>query len=154
MWFKTIPSTLICTFTISILSMAIMLEEVNAEQELLTYMTKDFVYNLPTMINNTLLGNMERVSFNSTWEEADEGDYKVIEDSQESKPSLSVMINNALLGNMDHVSGNSTSLDHVEEQFITIKQDRYNENMIFEKTDKQVQLLTTKVPFILPVPFP
>ena len=134
--------------------MAIMLEEVNAEQELLTYMTKDFVYNLPTMINNTLLGNIEHISFNSTLEEADEGNYKVIEDSQESKPSLSVMINNALLGNMDHVSGNSTSLDHVEEQFITIKQDGYNENMIFEKADKQVQLLTTKVPFILPVPFP
>lgn len=134
--------------------MAIMLEEVNAEQELLTYMTKDFVYNLPTMINNTLLGNIEHISFNSTLEEADEGNYKVIEDSQEFKPSLSVMINNALLGNMDHVSGNSTSLDHVEEQFITIKQDGYNENMIFEKTDKQVQLLTTKVPFILPVPFP
>ena len=134
--------------------MAIMLEEVNAEQEFLTYMTKDFVYNLPTMINNTLLGNIEHISFNSTLEEADEGNYKVLEDSQESKPSLSVMINNALLGNMDHVSGNSTSLDHVEEQFITIKQDGYNENMIFEKTDKQVQLLTTKVPFILPVPFP
>ena len=134
--------------------MAIMLEEVNAEQELLTYMTKDFVYNLPTMINNTLLGNIEHISVNSTLEEAEEENYEVIEDSQESKPSLSVMINNALLGNMDHVSGNSTSLDHVEEQFITIKQDGYNENMIFEKTDKQVQLLTTKVPFILPVPFP
>ena len=131
-----------------------MLEGVNAEQEFLTYMTKDFVYNLPTMINNTLLGNIEYISFNSTLEEADEENYKVIEDSQESKPSLSVMINNALLGNMDHISGNSTSLDHVKEQFITIKQDEYNENMIFEKTDKQVQLLTTKVPFILPVPFP
>ena len=127
--------------------------EVNAEQEILTYMTKDFVYNLPTMINNTLLGNMENVSVNSTLE-AGEGNYKVIEDSQESTPSLSVMINNALLGNMENVSVNSTSLDHVKEQFITIKQDGYNENMIFEKTDKRVQLLTTKVPFILPVPFP
>ncbi len=131
-----------------------MLEEVNAEEEFLTYMTKDFVYNLPTMINNTLLGNIEHISFNSTLEEADEGKYKVIEDSQESKPSLSVMINNALLGNMEHASVNSTSLDYVKEQFITIKQDGYNENMIFEKTDKRVQLLTTKVPFILPVPFP
>ena len=131
-----------------------MLEEVNGEEEILTYMAKDFVYNLPTMINNTLLSNIEHISFNSTLEEADERNYKVIKDSQESKPSLSVMINNALLGNMEHVSVNSTSLDHVKEQFITIKQDGYNENMIFEKTDKRVQLLTTKVPFILPVPFP
>lgn len=131
-----------------------MLEEVNGEEEILTYMAKDFVYNLPTMINNTLLSNIEHISFNSTLKEADERNYKVIKDSQESKPSLSVMINNALLGNMEHVSVNSTSLDHVKEQFITIKQDGYNENMIFEKTDKRVQLLTTKVPFILPVPFP
>lgn len=131
-----------------------MLEEVNGEEEILTYMAKDFVYNLPTMINNTLLSNIEHISFNSTLEEADERNYKVIKDSQEFKPSLSVMINNALLGNMEHVSVNSTSLDHVKEQFITIKQDGHNENMIFEKTDKRVQLLTTKVPFILPVPFP
>jgi hypothetical protein len=106
------------------------------------------------MINNTFLDNIEHTYFNSTLEEADVGNYKVIEDSQESKPSLSVMINNALLGNMEHVSVNSTSLDLVKEQSITIKQDESNENMIFEKTDKQVQLLTTKVPFILPVPFP
>jgi hypothetical protein len=128
--------------------------EVNAEEEFLTQMTKDFVYNLPTMINNTLLSNIEYISFNSTIQEADEDNYKFIEDRQESKPSLSFMINNALLGNIEDVSVNSTSLGYVKEQFLTIKQDGYNEDMIFEKTDKQIQLVTTKVPFILPVPFP
>lgn len=128
--------------------------EVNAEEEFLTQMTKDFVYNLPTMINNTLLDNIEHISVNSTIQEADEDNYKVIEDRQGSKPSLSIMINNALLDHMEHDSVNSTSLDHVKEQFITIKQDGYNENMLFEETDKPVELLTTKVPFILPVPFP
>lgn len=128
--------------------------EVNAEEEFLTQMTKNFVYNLPTMINNTLLDNIEHISVNSTIQEADEDNYIVIEDRQESKPSLSIMINNALLDNMTHYSVNSTSLDHVKEQFITIKQDGYNENMLFEETDKPVQLITTKVPFILPVPFP
>jgi hypothetical protein len=128
--------------------------EVNAEEEFLTQMTKDFVYNLPTMINNTLLDNIVHISVNSTIQEVDEDNYKVIEDRQGSKPSLSIMINNALLDHMEHDSVNSTSLDHVKEQFITIKQDGYNENMLFEETDKPVELLTTKVPFILPVPFP
>ena len=131
-----------------------MIEDVNAEGEFLTQITKDFVYNIPTMINNTFLGNIEYISFNSTIQEADENNDKFIEDHQESKPSLSFMINNALLGNIEEISVNSTSLDHVKEQFITIKQDGYNEDMIFENTDKQGKLLTTKVPFILPVPFP
>jgi hypothetical protein len=64
------------------------------------------------------------------------------------------MINNALLGEIEPISFNSTSLDNVKKQFITIKQDKYNENMIFEENDKKVKVLTTKVPFILPVPFP
>jgi hypothetical protein len=151
---KTTPSTLICVFTISILSVVVMLEEVNAEEEFLTQTTKDFMYNPPTMINNTLLDNIEQISFNSTIQKTDKNTYKVIKDREDSKPSLSVMINNALLGNIENVSFNSTSLEHAKEQFITIKQDAYNENMIFEETDNQVQLLTTKVPFILPVPFP
>ena len=64
------------------------------------------------------------------------------------------MINNALLGKIEPIFFNSTALDNVKEQFITIKQDEYNENMIFEETNKKAQILTTKVPFILPVPFP
>ncbi|MGE5634660.1 MAG: hypothetical protein ACM3VV_05470 [Deltaproteobacteria bacterium] len=120
----------------------IVLEEVNAEEESATQTTifKGSIYNIPTMINNTLLGKSEPISFNSTIQEADEDNYQ---DPQDSQLSLSAMINNAL-----------TSLDYVKEQFITIKQDEYNENMIFEETDKKVQVLTTKVPFILPIPFP
>lgn len=97
---------MIGVFIISILSIVIMLEEVNAEEEFLTQMI------IPTTINNTLLGEIEPIFFDST------------------------------------------SLDNVKKQFITIKQDKYNENMIFEENDKKVEVLTTKVPFILPVPFP
>ncbi|HEX6294179.1 MAG TPA: hypothetical protein VFZ46_03425 [Nitrososphaeraceae archaeon] len=140
-------------FTISILSIVVMLEEVNAEEEFLTQMTifKDFIYNIPTTINNTLSDEIEPISFNSTIQTTEKVIYQ---DRQDSKPSLSVMINNALLGKIEPISFNSTALDNVKEQFITIKQDEYNENMIFEETNKKAQVLTTKVPFILPVPFP
>ena len=145
---------LIGLFTISILSIVVMLEEVNAEEEFLTQTTifKDFIYNIPTTINNTLLSDeIEPISFNSTIQTTEKVNYQ---DRQDSKPSLSVMINNALLGKIEPISFNSTTLDYVKEQFITIKQDEYNENMIFEETNKKAQVLTTKVPFILPVPFP
>ena len=131
-----------------------MLDEVNAEEEFLTQTTflKDSIDNIPTTINNTLSSKMEPISFDSTIQEATgEVNYQ---DRKGSQPSLSAMINNALLGKMESISFNSTALDNVKEQFITIKQDKYNENMIFEDTDKEVQVLTTKVPFILPVPFP
>jgi hypothetical protein len=122
-----------------------MLEEVNAEEEFLTQMI------IPTTINNTLLAEIEPISFDSTIQEAKEVNYP---DRLGSQPSLSVMINNALLGEIEPISFDSTSLDNVKKQFITIKQDKYNENMIFEENDKKVEVLTTKVPFILPVPFP
>ena len=131
-----------------------MLDEVNAEEEFLTQTTflKDSIDNIPTTINNILSSKMEHISFDSTIQEATgEVNYQ---DRKGSQPSLSAMINNALLGKMESISFNSTALDNVKEQFITIKQDKYNENMIFEDTDKEVQVLTTKVPFILPVPFP
>ena len=131
-----------------------MLDEVNAEEEFLIQTTflKDSIDNIPTTINNTLSSKMEPISFDSTIQEATgEVNYQ---DRQGSQPSLSAMINNALLGKMESISFNSTALDNVKEQFITIKQDKYNENIIFEDTDKEVQVLTTKVPFILPVPFP
>jgi hypothetical protein len=145
---------LIGLFTISILSIVVMLEEVNADEEFLIQTTffKDFIYNIPTTINNTLLSDeIEPISFNSTIQTTEEVNYQ---DRQDSKPSLSVMINNALLGKIEPISSNSTTLGYVKEQFITIKQDEYNENMIFEETNKKAQILTTKVPFILPVPFP
>lgn len=145
---------LIGLFTISILLVVVMLEDVNAEEEFLIQTTffKDFIYNIPTTINNTLLSDeIEPISFNSTIQTTEKVIYQ---DRQDSKPSLSVMINNALLGKIEPISFNSTTLDYVKEQFITIKQDEYNENMIFEETNKKAQVLTTKVPFILPVPFP
>jgi hypothetical protein len=131
----------------------VIIEDTNAEEEFLTQTTilSDFKYNIPTMINNTASSTVEPISFNSTIQTKIE---KVnYQDHQDSQPSLSVMINNALLGKMEPISFNSTALDNVKEQFITIKQDEYNKNMIFEETDKK-EVLTTKVPFILPVPFP
>ncbi len=67
--------------------------------------------------------------------------------------SLSAMINNALLGNVNSNSPDSNPSEYVIEQFITIKPDGYNDNIIFEPK-KKVELLNSNVPFILPVPFP
>jgi hypothetical protein len=131
----------------------VIIKDANAEEKFLTQTTilKDFIYGIPTMINNTVSSSkMEPMSFNSTIQTIEKVNYQ---DHQNSQPSLSVMINNALLGKMEPISFNSTSLDNVKEQFITIKQDEYNENMIFEETDKK-EVLTTKVPFIFPLPFP
>ncbi len=152
MWLKTISSTFIGLFAISILSIVVIIEDTNAEEEILTQTTilNDFIYNIPTMINNTVSSTVEPISFNSTIQTIEKVNYQ---DHQYSQPSLSVMINNALLGKMEPISFSSPALDNVKEQFITIKQDEYNENMIFEETDKK-EVLTTKVPFILPVPFP
>ncbi|HEY6656932.1 MAG TPA: hypothetical protein VIZ62_00250 [Nitrososphaeraceae archaeon] len=68
--------------------------------------------------------------------------------------SLSTLINNALLGNVNSNSIDAISTDDVKEQYITIKEDGYNNNMIFEEPKKKMELLTSPVPFILPVPFP
>jgi hypothetical protein len=126
--------------------------EVNAEEELISKLADTFVYNLPTMLTNALLGDIEHNSFNATIQKIDHNDFR---DNRWSEPSLSVLINNALLDNIYHNSFNGTSLDQVKQQFIVIEQDSNNENIIFEKPDKQVQqITTTEVPFILPVPFP
>jgi hypothetical protein len=126
--------------------------EANAEEDFINQMTDTFVNNLPTMIANAFLGNSEPISLNTTIHKINLDKYQY---SEESEPSLSVMINNALLGNVYRSSFNSTSLDQVKQQFITINPDLNNENLIFEKPDKHVQqLITTEVPFILPVPFP
>ncbi|HET7644358.1 MAG TPA: hypothetical protein VFK40_12680 [Nitrososphaeraceae archaeon] len=126
--------------------------EVNAEEEFIGKVTDNFVYKFPTILTNALLGDIEHKSFNATIQKIDHNNFR---DNRWSEPSLSVLINNALLDNIYHKSFNATSLDHVKQQFIVIEQDSNNENIIFEKPDKQVQqITTTEVPFILPVPFP
>jgi len=123
-----------------------MMLEVNAEEPVLSSLT--------TLINNSLLGKTDQISFNSTIKETDRKEYQFIQYPQEYELSLSAMINNAFLDKFHQISYNSTSLNQVKEQFIIIKPDEYNEKLIFEQKDKKVQALTTKVPFILPVPFP
>ena len=122
--------------------------EVNAEEEQL------ITNNLTTVINNLSLQKIEQISFNSTIQETDSDNYHVKQYIQDSKLSLSAMINNALLGKIEQISFNSTSLDQVKEQFITINPEEYDENLIFEQNDEKVKVITSKVPFILPVPFP
>ena len=132
--------------------MFITLDEANAEEDWMSQIADTLVYNLPTMITNALLGDIEHYTVNATIQKIDLNNHR---DNEWSEPSLSVMINNALSGNIYNSSFNATSLDQVKQQFVIIKQDSSNENMIFEKPDKQVQqLITTEVPFILPVPFP
>ena len=79
-------------------------------------------------------------------------EYQVIHSHQSSHSQLSIMINNALLGNVDSTSSAGTRVVYdVQEQFITIKPDGYNDNVIFEETKKKVDLLNSNVPFLLPV---
>ena len=72
----------------------------------------------------------------------------------DQESNLSTMINNALLGNVDSTPSDTSSIYYVQEQFITIKPDGYNDNIIFEEPKKKVDLLNSNFPFILPVPFP
>ena len=110
--------------------------------------------HLSTMINNALLGNVNSNSIDTTIFDAEGEEYQVIHSYQNSHSHLSTMINNALLGNVNSNSIDAISTDDVKEQFITIKEDGYNNNMIFEEPKKKMELLTSPVPFILPVPFP
>jgi hypothetical protein len=109
---------------------------------------------LSTLINNALLGNVNSNSIDATILDAEVEEYQVIHSYQNSHSYLSTMINNALLGNVNSNSIDAISTDDVKEQFITIKEDGYNNNMIFEEPNKKMELLTSPVPFILPVPFP
>ena len=81
-------------------------------------------------------------------------EYQVIHSHQNSHSQLSTMINNALLGNVDSTPSDTSSIYYVQEQFITIKPDGYNDNIIFEEPKKNADLLNPNFPFILPVPFP
>ena len=109
---------------------------------------------LSTMINNALLGNVDSTPSHTPILSDGGEEYQVIHSHQSSHSQLSKMINNALLGNLDSTPSDTSSIYHVQEQFITIKPDGYNDNIIFEEAKKKVDLLNSNVPFLLPVPFP
>jgi hypothetical protein len=81
-------------------------------------------------------------------------EFKARSISGDQEFGLSTMINDALLGNVNSNSPDSLVTNDVKEQFIMIKNDGYNDNMIFEEPTKKAELLASPVPFILPVPFP
>ena len=111
-------------------------------------------YNLSTMINNALLGNTDSTPSDTPILSDGGEEYQVIHSLKNSHSQLSTMINNALLGNTDYPPSDTSSIYYVQEQFITIKPDGYNDNIIFEEPKKKVDLLNSNFPFILPVPFP
>jgi hypothetical protein len=106
------------------------------------------------MINNALLGNVDSTPRDSPILSEGGEEYQVIHSQQSSHSQLSIMINNALLGNVDSTPSDISAINYVQEQFITIKPDGYNDNLIFEEPKKKVDLLNSNVPFLLPVPFP
>jgi hypothetical protein len=147
---------LILVLALSLLMIGgLLLDKVNAEE----YLKSRSIFggqesSLSTLINNALLGNVNSNSIDATILDAEGAEYQVIHSYQNSHSHLSTMINNALLGNVNSNSIDAISTDDVKEQFITIKEDGYNNNMIFEEPKKKMELLTSPVPFILPVPFP
>jgi hypothetical protein len=133
----------------------LLLDQVSAEKSLQTKsMLGGQESSLSTMINNALLGNINSNSPDSPILVSEEEEYQVIHSYQNSHSHLSTMINNALLGNINSNSPDSLIPKNVKEQFIMIKKDGYNDNMIFEEPKKKMELLASPVPFILPVPFP
>ena len=155
MWLKTATSLLIFVFAISLLLIGLMLDKVYAE-ELPTQMTTIpgvHESSLYAMINNTLLGKVNSNSPDSTITGNNGEEYQVIHSYENSHSQLSAMINNALLGKVNSNSPDPAPSEYVIEQFITIKPDGYNDNIIFEP-QKKVEVLNSNVPFILPVPFP
>ncbi|HEY6587550.1 MAG TPA: hypothetical protein VIY98_04590 [Nitrososphaeraceae archaeon] len=110
--------------------------------------------NLSTMINNALLGNVDSTPSDTPMLSDGGEEYQVIYSHKNSHSQLSTMINNALLDNVDSTPSDTSSIYYVQEQFITIKPDGYNDNIIFEEPKKKVDLLNSNFPFILPVPFP
>ncbi len=110
--------------------------------------------NLSTMINNALLGNTDSTPSDTPILSDGGEEYQVIYSHKNSHSQLSTMINNALLGKADSTPSDTSSIYYVQEQFITIKPDGYNDNIIFEEPKKKVDLLNSNFPFLLPVPFP
>jgi hypothetical protein len=140
---------------ISLLFIGITIDNVTAEvytSNMITLGDQDST--LSTMINNALLGNVDSTPSDTPILSEGGEEYQVIHSHQSSHSQLSKMINNALLGNVDSTPSDTSSIYHVQEQFITIKPDGYNDNIIFEEAKKKVDLLNSNVPFLLPVPFP
>jgi hypothetical protein len=109
---------------------------------------------LSIMINNALLDNVDSTPSDTPILTEGGEEYQVIYSHQSSHSQLSIMINNALLDNVDSTPSDTSATDYVQEQFITIKPDGYNDNIIFEEPKKKIDLLNSNVPFLLPVPFP
>ena len=155
MWLKTINPLLFIVFAISLLMIGITIDDVTAEvytSNMITLGDQDS--KLSTMINNALLGNVDSTPSDTPILSEGGEEYQVIHSQQSSHSQLSTMINNALLGNVDSTPSDTSAIYYVQEQFITIKPDGYNDNIIFEEPKKKVDLLNSNVPFLLPVPFP
>jgi hypothetical protein len=140
-------------FAISLLIIGLILDKVNAEEFKPKSIFGGPEPSLSTMINNALLDNVNSTSLDATILAAEGEEYQVIHSYQNSHSHLSTMINNALLDNVNSISLDATGTNDVKEQFIMIKEDGYNDNIIFEEP-KKIELLASPVPFILPVPFP
>jgi hypothetical protein len=140
-------------FAISLLIIGLILDKVNAEEFKPRSIFGGPEPSLSTMINNALLDNVNSISLDATILAAEGEEYQVIHSYQNSHSHLSTMINNALLDNVNSTSLDATGTNDVKEQFIMIKEDGYNDNIIFEEP-KKIELLASPVPFILPVPFP
>jgi hypothetical protein len=140
-------------FAISLLIIGLILDKVNAEEFKPRSIFGGQEPSLSTMINNALLDNVNSTSLDATILAAEGEEYQVIHSYQNSHSHLSTMINNALLDNVNSTSLDATGTNDVKEQFIMIKEDGYNDNIIFEEP-KKIELLASPVPFILPVPFP
>jgi hypothetical protein len=140
-------------FAISLLIIGLILDKVNAEEFKPRSIFGGQEPSLSTMINNALLDNVNSTSLDATILAAEGEEYQVIHSYQNSHSHLSTMINNALLDNVNSISLDATGTNDVKEQFIMIKEDGYNDNIIFEEP-KKIELLASPVPFILPVPFP
>ena len=155
MWLKTINPLLFIVFAISLLLIGITIDNVTAEVSSSNMITLgDQESNLSTMINNALLDNVDSTPSDTPMLSDGGEEYQVIYSHKNSHSQLSTMINNALLGNADSTPSDTSSIYYVQEQFITIKPDGYNDNIIFEEPKKKVDLLNSNFPFILPVPFP
>ena len=155
MWLKTINPLLFIVLAISLLLIGITIDNATAEvytSNMITLGDQDST--LSTMINNALLGNVDSTPSDTPILSEGGEEYQVIHSHQSSHSQLSKMINNALLGNVDSTPSDTSSIYHVQEQFITIKPDGYNDNIIFEEPNKKVDLLNSNIPFLLPVPFP
>jgi hypothetical protein len=140
-------------FAISLLIIGLILDKVNAEEFKPRSIFGGQEPSLSTMINNALLDNVNSTSLDATILAAEGEEYQVIHSYQNSHSHLSTLINNALLDNVNSTSLDATGTNDVKEQFIMIKEDGYNDNIIFEEP-KKIELLASPVPFILPVPFP